>query len=52
MTSQREDCSGFGDVWRIDTRGVAVFQHPGEDTWWLSDQLIAPDKLRLLSPAH
>jgi hypothetical protein len=51
MTSERDQCNSFEDVWQIDTRGIAVLQHPGEDSWWLFSELIPADHLRLVQHA-
>jgi hypothetical protein len=48
LTQERSDCTPFGDVWRIDTRHVKVSRHFGEETWWLSLELIPPERLSLV----
>jgi len=49
-TSERADAlAGCEDVWRIDTAGLAVSQHFGEDTWWLVLDRVPPARLSLIS---
>jgi len=48
LTSERDDCFPFTDVWEVDTRGIEVEQHFGEETWWLSQAVIPPSRIRLV----